>query len=120
MQVFTHLESSAAEETMKDKQGSHGQPSKITKRLTILTAGQWPGYFYNFAKQVVFIEVAFDAIHFDTYMIIYLQVDLLSVRWLRGECSIDRLLEGEGKGGGDPGAARGAQLGTFDGESWKW
>ena len=53
-------------------------------------------------------------------MIIYLQVDLLSVRWLRGECSIDRLLEGEGEGGGDPGVARGAQLGTFDGESWNW
>ena len=29
----THLESSAAEETVKEKQGSYGQPAKITKCL---------------------------------------------------------------------------------------
>ena len=41
---------------------------------------------------------------------IYLQVDLLGVGGLGGQGSIDNLLEGEGKDGGDPHAARGAHL----------
>ena len=34
--VFTHLESSAAEEEVKDKQRSHGEPTEITKCLIVV------------------------------------------------------------------------------------
>ena len=39
-----------------------------------------------------------------------LQVNHLSVRGLIGKGSVDRLLEGEGEDGGDPGVPRGTQL----------